>query len=121
VPIWLGGSSDAALTRSARVGDGHIFGHAGDRIVTAATKLQAQLHEQGRDTSTFGMEAIIDYGFGPDVWQAERSKWEAAGGTLLSMRAMSTASGFLRIPPPHLTTPDQHIAAVERFMKEVGG
>jgi probable F420-dependent oxidoreductase len=121
VPIWLGGSSDTALARSARVGDGHIFGHAGDRIVSAATKLQSQLHEQGRDTSTFGMEAIIDYGFGPEVWRAERSKWEAAAGTILSMRAMSTASDFLRIPPPNLTTPDQHIAALEQFMKEVSG
>ena len=119
VPIWLGGSSDAALARSARIGDGHIFGHAGDRIVTAATKLRAELGEQGRDPATFGMEAIIDYGFGPEVWQAERAKWAAVGGTILSMRAMSTAAEYLRIPPPHLTSPDEHIAALEQFIKEV--
>ena len=121
IPIWLGGSSDPALARSARIGDGHIFGHAGDRIVTAAAKLRAELHEQGRGDSTFGMEAIIDYGFGPDVWRAERDKWEHVGGTVLSMRAMSTAADFLRIPPPDFTTPDQHIAALEHFMKEVAG
>jgi probable F420-dependent oxidoreductase len=121
VPVWLGGSSDAALARSARIGDGHIFGHAGDRIVTAATKLQAQLQEQGRRSAGFGMEAIIDYGFGPEVWRTERAKWEAAGGTILSVRAMSTAADFLRVPPPHLAAPDQHIAALEHFMKEVTG
>ena len=118
VPIWLGGSSDAALARSARIGDGHIFGHAGDRIVTAATKLQAQLGEQARDAATFGMEAIIDYGFGPDVWRTERAKWQQAGGAILSMRAMSTAAEYLRIPPPHLESPGDHIAALERFIKE---
>jgi probable F420-dependent oxidoreductase len=121
IPIWLGGSSDAALARSARIGDGHIFGHAGGRIVAAAAKLRAELHEQGRDDSSFGMEAIMDYGFGPDVWRAERDKWEGVGGTILSMRAMSTASDFLRVPPPHFTSPDQHIAALELFMKEVAG
>jgi probable F420-dependent oxidoreductase len=119
VPIWLGGSSDAALARSARIGDGHIFGHAGDRIVAAAGKLQAELTEHGRDPAAFGMEAIIDYGFGPEAWQAERTKWQQAGGTILSMRSMSTASDYLRIPPPHLASPDEHIAALERFIKEV--
>jgi probable F420-dependent oxidoreductase len=121
IPIWLGGSSDPALTRSARIGDGHIFGHAGDRIVTAAAKLQAARHEQGRAETPFGMEAIIDFGFGPEVWQTERDKWEGVGGTILSIRTMSTAADFLRIPPPHFTSPDQHIAALEQFMKEVAG
>jgi len=119
VPIWLGGSSDAALARSARIGDGHIFGHANDRIVAAGAKLQAQLRAESRDASTFGMEAIIDYGFGPDVWRTERAKWQQAGGTILSMRAMSTAAEFMRIPPAQLQSPDQHIAALERFIKEV--
>jgi probable F420-dependent oxidoreductase len=121
IPIWMGGSSNPALARSARIGDGHIFGHSGDRIVTAATELQTLLVDQGRDPHTFGMEAIVDYGYGPDVWREETTKWAGCGGTLLSLRAMSTAADFLRIPPPQFTSPQQHIVALERFIKEVGG
>ncbi len=120
IPIWLGGSSDPALARSARTGDGHIFGHSDDRIIAAATKLRGLLTAHGRDPSTFGLEAIIDYGFGPDAWRAQAAKWESCGGTLLSMRAMSTAAEFMRIPPANFTRPAQHISALEYFMNEVG-
>ncbi len=120
IPIWLGGSSEPALARSARLGDGHIFGHSNARIQGAATRLQELLADRGRDRSAFGMEALADYGFGPQVWHEELAAWEACGGTLFSMRAVSTAAEFMRVPAPNLSSPDEHIAALERFMKEVG-
>jgi len=117
IPVWMGGSAEASLERAVRAGDGFIFGISGDRIINAATRLRELLVDQGRDPSTFGMDMLIDYGLGPDVWHEQAQRWEACGGSLLSVRAMSTGADFLRIPAPNLHGVDEHIAALERFME----
>jgi probable F420-dependent oxidoreductase len=117
IPIWLGGTAEAALARSARIGDGHVFGVAGDPTNARARLLLAHLDDHQRDRATFGMETIIDVGLGPDTWRVEREKWEAAGGTILSLRTMSRASDHRPLAAPRLTTPDGHIDALEAFMK----
>jgi probable F420-dependent oxidoreductase len=119
IPIWFGGTSDAALARSARIGDGHVFGLAGDRIAAPVRALLGHLDAAGRDPATFGMEAVIDIGFGPDAWRAERDRWESVGGTTLSVRTMSTAAERLGVPPSRFRTPDDHIDALADFMTAV--
>lgn len=117
IPIWFGGSSPQALARAVRLGDGFLFGSAGSRIVGLVEQTHGLLAEAGRDPSTFGFEALVDWSKGPEGWQSELEAWRRVGGTHLSIRTMSTAAAFMRIEPPGFTTVGQHIAALEQFMQ----
>ena len=54
IPIWLGGSSEAAFRRAAKFGDGFIFGYGlRAEAVRAWQRVQELLGEQGRDVERF--------------------------------------------------------------------
>ncbi len=74
-----------------------------------------------RDTTTFGSEMLIDYALGPETWHEHASAWEQAGGSIISMRAMSTGSRYMKVPVPNFSSPDQHLDALEIFMREMAG
>ena len=120
IPIWMGGSAEASLQRAARLGDGHIFAGNTDRHFAAATRLFEIFDEQGRDRSAFGTDMFVDFAEGPDVWRDRAQRWEELGGSLMSMRSMTTGTAFLGVPAAELSGPDQHIAALEQFVKEMG-
>jgi probable F420-dependent oxidoreductase len=120
IPVWFGGSKPAAYQRAARLGDGFVFGRSGPTVVEALGTLHGLLATEGRDPATFGSEAIIDYALGPDVWHEHVDAWEAAGGTIMSMRAMSTGAAYIKSPVPNFTAADQHVKALERFIHEFG-
>jgi hypothetical protein len=90
-------------------------------VVDAFTTLLVLLAEQGRDPATFGSEMLIDYALGPDTWHEHSAAWEQAGGGIVSIRAMSTGSAYMKVPVPNFTSPAQHIEALEIFMREMGG
>ena len=119
IPVWMGGSAEASLARSARVGDGHMFSRSTDHHFTAAARLAQLLTENDRDRSTFGMDMFVDFDDGPDTWHALCERWEEAGGSLMSIRSMTIGSAILGVaaaPPPG---PDRHIAALEAFSGEM--
>jgi probable F420-dependent oxidoreductase len=119
IPVWMGGSAEAALARSARVGDGHIFAGSTDRHFAAAAHLEGLLAEHDRERTAFGMDMFVDYAAGPDVWHDRAQRWEDFGETLMSMRSMTAGTSFLGVPAANLSGPDEHIAALERFAKEM--
>jgi probable F420-dependent oxidoreductase len=119
IPLWLGGSAEASLRRSARVGDGHIFAGNTERHFEAATRLAELLGEHDRDRATFGMDMFVDFADGPDCWHDRAARWERAGGSLMSMRSMTTGTSFLGVRAANLSDAAQHIAALERFMAEM--
>ena len=121
IPVWFGGSKEGSLRRAARIGDGFIFGRSGPSVVDALTTLRSLLVEQGRDPSMFGAEALVDYALGPDVWHEHTDAFEQAGGSIVSMRAMSTGAAYMKVAVPEFTSPAQHIEALEIFMREMGG
>jgi probable F420-dependent oxidoreductase len=121
IPVWLGGSAEGALARSARVGDGHMFAGVSDRHFEAAERLAELLAEEGRDRAEFGMDMFVDFADGPDVWHERADRWEAWGGSMMSVRAMTTGTSFLGVAAANLSGPDQHIGALEHFMKEMAG
>jgi probable F420-dependent oxidoreductase len=121
IPVWFGGGAEVSLARAARTGDGFVFGSAGPRTHRRAARLHELLAEEGRDPSTFPMEAMIDYTLGPQAWTAEVAAWEARGGSILSVQTMSTGTGYDRVAHHQLDSPAAHIAALGEFARVVRG
>ena len=63
---------------------------------------------------------FVDFAAGPDVWHDSAQRWEEFGGSLMSMRSMTTGDGVPRRRlPPTSRVPTEHIAALERFVTEM--
>jgi probable F420-dependent oxidoreductase len=92
IPIWLGGSSEAAFDRAARLADGFIFfgGFAGgiDRAVDAWNALRDRWRGLGRPVEDFGAEFVALPKGGVDTLIAEIDAWREAGGTHVSVATM---------------------------------
>lgn len=59
IPIWLGGSSEAAFGRAVKIGNGFLFGTwTQTEAIQTKTRVEAMLRERGRDVSSFGFESI---------------------------------------------------------------
>jgi probable F420-dependent oxidoreductase len=89
IPIWLGGSSEAAFDRAARLADGFIFiGGDIDRTIDTWTRLRDRVRSHGRSVEKFGGEYVARPRGGPDNVTAELNAWREAGGTHLSVVTM---------------------------------
>ena len=101
IPIWLGGFSEAAVGRAARIADGFIcFGGGADHTVDAWDKMRARLHGLGRSVADFGADWIALPGDGVETVLAEVDAWRDAGGTHISLAKMGLG----------LDSADAHIA-----------
>ena len=109
IPIWLGGFTEPAFRRAARLADGFIFGSASEPALKALDSIKAHLEANNRDLEDFGVEAMLDYGDGPEVWKKEIQEWEDAGATHLSVRTMNIG----------LAEPIEHLRAIENFFKSI--
>lgn len=90
IPIWFGGSSDAAIKRAARLGDGWMPIMAPDADGEAKlAQLRGYLKEFNRDPARFGLEAWIRLTDpNPDSWAGIVAAWKRLGmqiGTLYPM------------------------------------
>src|ERR1700738_5030751 len=109
IPIWFGGSSDAVVTRAARLGDGWMPIMAPD---TQAEQKLAVLWEQlksfGRDRAKFGIEAWLRmHSPDPQGWAAAADGWRRLG------------AGMVMVYPMYRTTDvGDHIETLRRF-KEI--
>lgn len=80
LPIWVGGTSDAALRRAARYGDGWIAAFASERkFKRLAERTRALLAEEGRAVDGFTWGSFVFINIGPDVARAR-----AAGAEYIS-------------------------------------
>jgi len=106
IPIWLGGSSEIAYDRAARLADGFLIsGRSQDYAAKIKTRIEGQLDELGRDRSDFGFESIQSYTRGPNRWPEDIAAWQAAGGSHISVVTMS--AGFEKV--------DDHIDAIRKW------
>jgi probable F420-dependent oxidoreductase len=106
IPIWLGGSSEAAFDRAARIGDGFLFsGRTQNEAVQIKARIEARLRELGRDGGVFGFESIQQYSRGDNQWPGDIAAWREAGGSHISVVTMGA----------NLTTVDGHINAIKRW------
>src|SRR5258706_6541560 len=108
--VW--GSSDAAVTRAARVGDGWMAIMAAD--AQAEQKLGAlreQLKSFGRDPATFGIEGWLRmHSPVPGDWAAAADGWRRLGADMVMLYPMYRISNF-----------DGQIEILRRFKEVASG
>lgn len=70
IPIWVGGISDAAMRRAARVGDGWVSDlQTSDDILASIAKIQVYRKEYGRENLPFSVMATPSDAFTPDAYK----------------------------------------------------
>ena len=86
IPIWLGGFSEIAYDRAARIGDGFLFpGRTQTEAIQIKARIAAQLRKLGRDADRFGFESIQQYTRGTTNGPATlRRGGKLGGATYLS-------------------------------------
>jgi len=90
IPIWVGGFSDAAYRRAARVGDGFI---SSMRSTTGpqhdlrgiVERLRTMVAEEGRDPSAFGIDAVVPATLKPTALADQLGTWRDAGLSHLTL------------------------------------
>lgn len=119
IPIWIGSGAprtpippEAGMRRIARMADGWLpLFPLDDAGIATITQVRRYTEEAGRDPSTLGMEGRISLaGTQPDEWITQVQGWQEAGATHL---AVGTSGGFL-------SSPQEHIGAIQRFKEVVG-
>ncbi|HJM22154.1 MAG TPA: LLM class F420-dependent oxidoreductase [Acidimicrobiales bacterium] len=116
IPIWLGGSSEVAMRRAARLGDGFTFASAGSRTVEMAEQLREIVAAANRDAGSYPIEFNMPYGLGPEKWGTLTQQAQDASISHLCINTMSVTSEWAGTPPSGLETPGDHIAGLERFI-----
>src|SRR5216683_343232 len=83
---WVGGFSEAAFDRAARIADGFLFsGRTQTEAIQIKARIAAKLLELGRNADTFGFESIQQYSRGDNQWPGDIAAWREAGGSHISV------------------------------------
>ena len=89
VPLWMGGYSEAALRRAARVGDGFIFADGLGDAFGKAPELIGYLEEQGRSVGPeFGLQCNTLKAKDPGDAVETTQRWQDIGGTHVAVNTM---------------------------------
>ena|SRR5260370_792763 len=107
----MGGASEQALKRVARMGDGWFpLGPPDDDMRATLEQLRTWTAEAGRDPSTLGIEARIDAVTGDlSEWVRQTRAWQTLGATHLSLNTMNVGYASL----------DQHLEALRAYAEAV--
>lgn len=95
IPIWIGGTAERALRRTARLADGYFPQRPleGGWPVTME-RMREWVEEAGRDWSSLGIEQRINVAAGtPDDWRRAADEWRQFGATHLSLVTMGGGLG----------------------------
>ena len=112
IPVWFGGSSDAAVKRAARLGDGWMPILAPDELAEAKLALlRAELAAHGRAGEAFGLEAWLRVSEpDPQAWAAAADGWRRLGADMAMLYPMYRMRSF-----------DEQIETLRRFKEAAGG
>src|SRR5262245_18785060 len=95
IPIWIGGSSDAAVKRAARLGDGWMPIMPAEEAEPKVAALQAHLAAFGRDRARFGLEAWLRmHEPDPARWAAAADGWRRLGADIVMLYPMYRIASF---------------------------
>jgi probable F420-dependent oxidoreductase len=106
IPIWIGGTSERALRRAARLADGFLSStgpprYTHDRrLPEIVGSVRSWVAEAGRDPAAFGVDLRLSIADGtPDDWRAQAEQWLGHEPTHLTVNALH---GGLRGPDEHV-------------------
>ncbi len=111
IPLWIGGSADAAVARAGRLADGWFPQvPPGPRLDAALALVNDAAVAAGRDPSTIQMEGRVTLAPGAeDQWVEQAAAWRAAGASHISVNTMG-----------HGRSVAEHIATSVRFRELFG-
>jgi probable F420-dependent oxidoreductase len=111
IPLWLGGFSEPAYRRAARLADGFIASSMGAEADAARVRfLREHVAAAGRDPDAFGVEVITGQPDDPAQLAGMLETWAGSGHTHVTIQ--------LRLGDD--ATPAQHLAAIGRLAEERG-
>ena len=126
IPVWIGGISDAAVRRVARLGDGWMPNFDPDDFGRRAIEtMRAHARAAGRDAATIGIEATLTIlSRPPDELARELEAWRALGvghvtASTLPERWVSAQGRWNKVDLPRLSNPRAHIEAIRRFRESL--
>ena len=112
IPVWIGGSSDAAYRRMGRLADGWFPQvRPGEDLDRARAVIAAAAEAAGRDPEALGMEGRV--GWLPDdpaKFERQVGRWRDAGASHLGINTMGAG----------LDGVDAHLAALARAAEVAG-
>ena len=85
IPIWVGGFSEPAFSRAARLGDGFTFAGDQDDAIAGMVRVRELLAENGRSDATFGFEYTLTRARDVASVLEATERWQEAGGTGVSV------------------------------------
>jgi probable F420-dependent oxidoreductase len=91
IPVWLGGSSEAAYRRMGRLADGWFPQVApGPKLDEARAHIGRSAADAGRDPTAIGMEGRVNWGPGGVAKVVEHAeRWRQTGATHLGVDTMN--------------------------------
>lgn len=93
IPLWLGGHSEPAYERGARIGDGFVFAAPGQGAVEAWERVRHYLREVGRDEDGFGRDLLAIFARDAQEAADHLKRWRDAGGTHGTAPSMNKGLG----------------------------
>jgi probable F420-dependent oxidoreductase len=108
IPVWMGGSADAAMRRIAKIADGwYPQQQAGDSGQRAVDTIRAYVADAGRDPAAFGIEGRLGLltTTPEDKWSESLAWWRGVNATHVSVNTMGAG----------LASPQDHIETLRRF------
>jgi probable F420-dependent oxidoreductase len=110
IPIWLGGYTEPAYERGARLGDGFIFAATGAGAIEAWARVKQHLDAMGRAASGYGRELLTLFARNPQEAADHLKMWRDAGGTHGCVPSMDKGLGN------DIDAHIEYIAAVKRLL-----
>jgi len=108
IPVWFGGSSDAAVKRAARIGDGYMPIMTPEAAEPKLALLRETMKAHGRDPAKFGLEGWLRFDEAdPQAWAKRAEGWKYLGAQIVMLYPMYRMSKL-----------DDQIETLRRF-KEV--
>jgi probable F420-dependent oxidoreductase len=113
IPIWIGGTSDAAVRRAARFGDGWVLNVSvtDRRAAQAPERLARAADAVGRARESIALSGWIALpGKSPGEWEREAEQWATLGVEQVGVITRGAGPG-----------PGPHLELLERFLSRVEG
>lgn len=85
IPIWIGGFSEPAFSRAARLGDGFTFAGDLDEAIGGMARVRELLADNGRSEENFGFEYTLTRARDVASVVEGAERWQTAGGRGVSV------------------------------------